>query len=97
MPGSRGIRRSCLRSVFRQASQGVLLVARDRVQALAEVIGRFRRPLPEKARRSQAVAETVFAVYIATMLEWLMREGVPQKWLMETMRERLLVLREGVA
>jgi hypothetical protein len=31
------------------------------------------------------------------MLEWLMREGVPQKWLMETMRERLLVLREGVA
>ena len=48
-------------------------------------------------RRARRVAETVFAVYIATMLEWLMREGVPQKWLMETMRERLLVLREGVA
>jgi hypothetical protein len=26
-----------------------------------------------------------------------MRESAPQKWLVETMRERLLVLREGVA
>jgi hypothetical protein len=31
------------------------------------------------------------------MLEWLMREDVPQKWLQKTMRERLLLLLEGVA
>jgi hypothetical protein len=31
------------------------------------------------------------------MLEWLMREDVPQEWLQETMRERLLLLLKGVA
>ncbi len=80
--------------VFRQASQGVLLVARaEAVEAIAALLARFVRP----KKRAHLLAETVFAVYIATMLEWLMREGVPQKWLVETMRERLLVLREGVA
>jgi AcrR family transcriptional regulator len=80
--------------IFRQASQGVLLVAREEaVRALAASIARFLR----RKKQARLLAETVFAVYIATMLEWLMREGAPQKWLMETMRERLLMLREGVA
>jgi AcrR family transcriptional regulator len=83
-----------LETVFRQASQGVLLVARAQaVEALTAALGRFMG----RKKKARLMAETVFAVYIATMLEWLMREGVPQKWLMETMRERLLVLREGVA
>jgi AcrR family transcriptional regulator len=82
-----------LEAVFRQASQGVLLVARaEAVEALAAALGQFVRK-----KKARLVAETVFAVYIATMLEWLMRENAPQKWLMETMQERLLVLREGVA
>ena len=42
------------------------------------------------------MAETILAVYIATMLEWLMRERVPQKWLVDTMRERLQVVLEGL-
>jgi AcrR family transcriptional regulator len=80
--------------IVRQASQGVLLVAREEaVRALAASIARFLR----RKKTARLLAETVFAVYIATMLEWLMREGAPQKWLMETMRERLLMLREGVA
>ena len=83
-----------IETVFRQASQGVLLVARaEAVEALTAAMGQFLR----RKKKAKLVAETVFAVYIATMLEWLMREGVPQKWLMETMRERLLTLREGVA
>ncbi len=83
-----------LEAVFRQASQGVLLVARERaIEALTASMARFLR----RKKRAKLAAETLFAVYIATMLEWLMREGVPQRWLMETMRERLLVLREGVA
>jgi AcrR family transcriptional regulator len=83
-----------LDAMFRQASQGVLLVARAQaVEALSLSIARFVRT----KKRARLVAETLFAVYIATMLEWLMREEVPQRWLMETMRERLLVLREGVA
>ena len=84
-----------IEAIFRQASQGVLLVAREEaVEALAASMGQLSCGGKRQAR---LVAETVFAVYIATMLEWLMREGVPQKWLMETMRERLLALREGVA
>jgi AcrR family transcriptional regulator len=83
-----------IETIFRQATQGVLLVARaEAVEALAAAMGQFLR----RKKKAKLVAETVFAVYMATMLEWLMREGVPQKWLMATMRERLLVLREGVA
>lgn len=90
---SGGSKKLLLETIFRQASQGVLLVARaGAVEALTASLSRMVRK-----KKAQLVAETVFAVYIATMLEWLMREGVPQKWLMETMRERLLVLREGVA
>jgi AcrR family transcriptional regulator len=91
---SDGSKKLLLETIFRQASQGVLLVARaDAIEALAASMGQFVR----RKKKAQLLAETVFAVYIATMLEWLMREGVPQKWLMETMRERLLVLEEGVA
>jgi AcrR family transcriptional regulator len=90
---SGGSKKLLLEVIFRQASQGVLLVARaEAVEALTAVL----RGLVRK-KKAQLLAETVFAVYMATMLEWLMREGVPQKWLMETMRERLLVLREVVA
>lgn len=90
---SGGSKKLLLEVIFRQASQGVLLTARaEAIEALSAAL----RGLVGK-KKAKLVAETVFAVYIATMLEWLMREGVPQKWLMETMRERLLVLREGVA
>ncbi|HVT96053.1 MAG TPA: TetR/AcrR family transcriptional regulator [Acidobacteriaceae bacterium] len=89
-----GAKKLFLEAMFRQASQGVLLTARAQaVQALTTSVGRFVRG-EKKARR---VAETAFAIYMATMLEWVMRDEVPQKWLVERMRERLLVLEEGVA
>ena len=88
-----GAKKLFLEAIFRQASQGVLLVARaEAVEALGAALGHFLR-----RKRARRVAETVFAVYIATMLEWVMRESASLKWLIETMRERLLVLREGVA
>ena len=91
---SGGSKKLLMETIFRQASQGVLLVARaEAVEALAASVGRFVRG----KKRVRRVAETAFAIYMATMLEWLMRESAPQKWLVETMRERLLVLREGVA
>ncbi len=84
-----------LETIFRQASQGLLLAAREQaILALSEAIGRIPRRVPVDPR---AIAETLFAVYIGTMLEWLMREDVPQEWLQESMRERLLLLMEGVA
>jgi len=84
-----------LETLFHQASQGLLLVAREQaIAALAEAIDRIQRRNQIAARH---VAETLFAVYFATMLEWLMQEGVPREWLSKTMRERLHLLLEGVA
>jgi AcrR family transcriptional regulator len=81
-----------LEAVFHQVSRGVLLAAREQaIDALTGILGNI--PGSQKAE-AKLIAETLFAVYLATMLEWLMREGVPQEWLVEAMRERLhLVLR----
>ncbi len=84
-----------LETFFHQASQGWLLVVREKViQALAGTIERIPRKCPMPA---MPVAETLFAVYLATMLEWLMREGVEPQWLIEAMKTRLELLVEGVA
>jgi AcrR family transcriptional regulator len=83
-----------LETFFRSASQGLLLEARE------EAITALTGPMTKIVRgRNQArtSAETLFAVFLATMLEWLMRESAPAQWVVETMRARLLVLREGLA
>jgi AcrR family transcriptional regulator len=82
-----------LETIFRQASQGLLLAAREQaIDALSNAI----RPITP-AKHARLVAETMFAVYMATMLEWLMREDATPAWLVDTMRRRLQVLRKGVA
>ena len=82
-----------LETFFRQIAQGPLLAAREEaIQALTASIAK----IPGQRKRAKPLAETVFAVYIATMLEWLLREGVPNQWLVKTMRKRLQTLREGV-
>jgi AcrR family transcriptional regulator len=84
-----------LETIFRQASQGPLLIARDQaVESLGMAIERIPRRDSKPARQ---LAETVFAAYMGTMMEWLMREGVPREWLVNTMRERLVLILEGVA
>jgi hypothetical protein len=35
------------------------------------------------------------SIFLATMLEWLMRDGLPRKWLVNTMRQRLQLVLEG--
>jgi AcrR family transcriptional regulator len=83
-----------LDTLFHQAAQGPLLAAREKaVESLTEVIERISQRRKVAARLA---AETLFAVYIATTLEWLMREGVPQQWLLHTMRARLRLAWEGV-
>ena len=83
-----------LETVFGQASRGLLLVAREHAievltQSLKDVLG--------KKKKSRLLAETLFAVYLATMLEWLLREGVPEHWLVDTMRDRLELVVEGAS
>ena len=83
-----------LEAIFHQVSHKTMLAARD--QAVA-AIRQFLAAIPgRKKPHAKALAETILAIYVATMLEWLMRDAVPQKWLVDTMRERLQVVLEGV-
>jgi AcrR family transcriptional regulator len=92
---SRGSKRLLLEAFCHQASTGMLLSARQRaVDAMAKAIGRIPR---RKRVGARLVAETLFTVYLTTMLEWLMRSGASQRWLPATMRERLELVVEGVA
>lgn len=83
-----------LATFSQQASAGMMLAAREEaVGALAATL----RKMPGRRKPARVAAEMLFAVFIATMLEWLMRESAPAAWLTTTMRERLQVLKEGVA
>ena len=83
-----------LETVFGPASRNLLLVARE--QAI-DVLTRSLTEILGKKKKSRRLAETLFAVYLATMLEWLLREGVAERWLVDTMRDRLQLVLEGVA
>jgi len=81
-----------VQTMFHQVSRGLLLSAREQaIAALAKIIER----IPSHEMQGKLIAETLFAVYIATTLEWMMREGVEQDWLVDTMRERLLLVLKG--
>lgn len=83
-----------LEAIFHQVSHKTIIGARD--QAVA-AIQQFLAAIPGmKKSKTKALAETLLTIYIATMLEWLMRDAVPQKWLVDTMRERLQLVLEGV-
>lgn len=79
-------KRLMVETMFSQASRGLLLPARDHAvavltESLSAVVG--------NSRKSRRFAETLFAVYMGTMLEWLMRDHVAESWLVRTMRQRL--------
>lgn len=89
-----GARRLLLKVWFHQASHGYLMVNREEaLKVLSSVIER----IPErKPVASRLVAETMFAIFMSTMLEWLMREEASAEWLPETMRARLELALAGV-
>lgn len=87
-------RKLILATLFQQASSGLLLAAREEaIRVLATTL----RKMPGRRKPARLAAEVLFAVFIATMLEWLMRESAPPAWLTSTMRERLQALKEGLA
>jgi AcrR family transcriptional regulator len=92
---SRQSKKLLLEIIFRLASQGLLLTAREQaIEALADAINRVPR---RKGCTARKIADAIFAIYIGTMLEWLMQQNVPLQWLRKTMRERLQLLLKGVA
>jgi hypothetical protein len=73
-------------------SSGSLMAARDHfIVALSEILG----AMPGQKSSAKKRAETMFSLFLGTMLEWLMREDVSESWLVKTMRLRLQLLLEA--
>jgi AcrR family transcriptional regulator len=82
-----------LEAIFRQMMSGSLLTARDQVVvAIAEILA----GIPGHKKSARQTAETIFSLFLATMLEWLMRQDVPESWLVKNMRARFKLLLRGV-
>lgn len=90
-----GARRLLLKVWFQQASHGYLMASRE--EALTVLSGVIERIPERKPVAARLVAEMMFAIFMATMLEWLMRDEVSAEWLPVTMRERLELALAGVA
>ncbi|RSL18686.1 hypothetical protein EDE15_4285 [Edaphobacter aggregans] len=80
---------------FQQVTNGPMMAARqEAIEILSVAIRRIPR---RKAASPQLIAETLFAIYMATTLEWLIREDEPGSWLLNNMRARLKLGLEGMA
>lgn len=93
---ARGHRRLMMQVWFQQATHGYLLERRaEAVEALGSMIERM--PRRKKLFPARVAAEMVFAVVMATALEWMMNEKHPVNWLSLAMEQRLSVAFAGVA
>jgi AcrR family transcriptional regulator len=88
-------RRLLLSLWFQQVTNGPMMAARQ--EALTILTGAIKRIPRRKAVNPQLAAETLFAIYMATTLEWLIREEEPGTWLLTNMRARLKLGLEGMA
>lgn len=88
-------RRLLLSLWFQQVTNGPMMAARE--EALKILGGAIKRIPRRKGVAPQLAAETLFAIYMATTLEWLIREEQPGAWLMRHMRARLKLALEGMA
>jgi AcrR family transcriptional regulator len=88
-------RRLLLSLWFQQVTNAPMMVARqEAINILRDAIKRIPR---RKTATPQLMAETLFAIYMATTLEWLIREDEPGTWLINNMRARLELGLEGMA
>jgi AcrR family transcriptional regulator len=88
-------RRLLLSLWFQQVTNGPMMAARQ--EAINILSGAIKRIPRRKAVSPQLAAETLFAIYMATTLEWLICEEEPGTWLLTNMRARLKLGLEGIA
>jgi AcrR family transcriptional regulator len=88
-------RRLLLSLWFQQVTNGPMMASRQ--EAINILSGAIERIPRRKAVDPQLVAETLFAIYMATTLEWLIREDEPGSWLLDNMRARLKLGLGGMA
>jgi AcrR family transcriptional regulator len=88
-------KRLLLEAAFHAVSRSTFALARGRaIDALTMAIERIPR---RKQARARLAAETLFAIYLATTLEWLTRESATPALLLRTMRGRLQLALQGIA
>ena len=83
-----------LQVIFRQAAQGALVRTRKRI--IDEVL-EILEPSGGRKQNARTVVETLFSIYVAATLEWLMQPELPEGWLGATVRERMQIVLKGVA
>ena len=88
-------RRLLLSQWFQRVANGAMMAARQ--EAINILSGAIKRIPRRKAAAPQLIAETLFAIYMATTLEWLIREDEPGTWLINNMRARPKLGLEGMA
>jgi AcrR family transcriptional regulator len=82
-----------LDAISHQISRGLLVTAREQAFGfLTEALTSFIRDKTS----ARLVAETLFCVLLGTMLDWLMREDLPEEWLAKAMQARVQLLLEAV-
>lgn len=85
-----GAKALLLQTFTDQASRGLILKAREKViAALADALPATSGSKQARGKQTRVISETFTAVYLATIMEWLMRTDVPEQWLVDTMRQRL--------
>lgn len=93
---ARGHRKLMMLVWSQQASHSYLLERRaEAIEALASMLERM--PRRKKLFPARVAAEMIFAVLMATALEWMMNEKHPVNWLSQAMEQRLSVAFAGVA
>jgi AcrR family transcriptional regulator len=72
---------------------------RQMVAALTKLVEQMKRhgPLKRTRHTARAIAETLFAIYMATSFEWLIDEKLPRGWLVKNLKPRLQVALRGIA
>jgi AcrR family transcriptional regulator len=87
-------RRMVLGLWFQHVAHGPMMEVRE--EAIATLTGAIERIQRRSAGAAQLMAETLFAIYMATMLEWFIREHEPAGWLLGNMRARLELAVKGM-
>jgi AcrR family transcriptional regulator len=87
------VKKLLLDAISHQLSNGLFLTAREQaLGVLTEAIASFIRDKTS----AHLMAETLSCIFLGTMLDWLMREDVPEEWLVETMQTRVRFLMEAM-
>jgi Transcriptional regulator len=73
-------------------------VRAEMIAIVTELLDRMRKDgsLKGVKQSSATIAETLFALYIATSLEWFMQQGLPKGWLVKSLKRRMQVAVDGI-